>query len=86
MYLIESAPFNYGKNKMYYGVAGNLVAFACKRSFELGFDGYVLFTAKTVLIDHYTKALGAVPIGGQRLIIEEKQALELINRYFNDNK
>ena len=86
MYLIESAPFNYGKNKMHYGVAGNLVAFACKRSFELGFNGFVAFTAKTNLIDHYIKTLGAVPIGGQRMAIEEKQALELTKRYFNNNK
>jgi len=86
MHLIESAPFNYGKNKMHYGVAANLVAFACKRSFELGFDGFVAFTAKTVLIDHYVKTLGAVQIGGQRMAIEEKQALELIKRYFNDSK
>jgi hypothetical protein len=64
MYLIESAPFNYGKNKMHYGVAGNLIAFACKRSFELGFEGFVAFTAKTVLMDHYIKTLGALPIGG----------------------
>ena len=84
MYLIESAPFNYGKNKMYYGVAGNLVAFACKRSFELGLDGFVAFTAKTALIDHYAKTLGAVQIGGQRMAIEERQASELVKRYFND--
>ncbi|MDR2231788.1 MAG: hypothetical protein LBE56_01545 [Tannerella sp.] len=84
MYLIESAPFNYGKNKMHYGVAGNLVAFACKRSFELGFDGFVAFTAKTALIDHYSKTLGAVSIGGQRMAIEEKQAIVLIKRYFNE--
>jgi len=86
MYLIESAPFNYGKNKMYYGVAGNLVAFACKRSFELGFDGFIAFTAKTTLMYHYVKTLGAVPIGGQRMAIEEKQAAELIKRYYNDKK
>jgi len=84
MYLIESAPFNYGKNKMHYGVAGNLVAFACKRSFELGFDGFVAFTAKTILIDHYRKTLGAISIGGQRMAIEEKQALELVKKYFNE--
>jgi hypothetical protein len=70
---------------MYYGVAGNLVAFACKRSFELGFDGFVAFTAKTTLIEHYVKTLGAVSIGGQRMAIGEKQALGLIKRYFNDN-
>jgi len=86
MYLIESAPFNYGKNKMYYGVAANLVAFACKRSFELGFSGFVAFTAKTILIDHYRKTLGAIPIGGQRMAIEEKRALELVKKYFNNNK
>jgi hypothetical protein len=84
MHLIESAPFNYGKNKMHYGVPGNLIAFACKRSFELGFDGFVAFTAKTVLIDHYVKTLGAVQIGAQRMAIKEKQAFELIKRYFND--
>ena len=86
MYLIESAPFNYGENKMHYGVAGNLVAFACKRSFDLGFDGFVAFTAKTALIEHYIKTLGAVSIGGQRLAIEEKQAFELVKKYFNNNK
>jgi len=86
MCLIESAPFNYGKNKIHYGVAGNLVAFACKRSFELGFDGFVAFTAKTTLIEHYRKTLGAISIGGQRMAIEEKQALQLIKRYFNDIK
>lgn len=37
MDLIESAKFNKGKNKLYKGVAGNLVAFACKLSFEKGY-------------------------------------------------
>ena len=30
MHLVESASFNKGKNKVYAGVPGNLVAFACK--------------------------------------------------------
>ena len=34
MDLIESAKFNKGKGKLYKGVAGNLVAFSCKTSFE----------------------------------------------------
>lgn len=46
MNLLESAPFNIGKNKIYEGVAGNLVAYACKISFQRGFDGNVAFTAK----------------------------------------
>ena len=32
MHLIESAPFNRGKEKIYLGVPGNLVAFGCKIS------------------------------------------------------
>ena len=59
---------------------------ACKRSFELGFEGYVSFIAKTVLMDHYSKTLGAIPIGRQRMAIEKRQALKLIKRYFNDIK
>lgn len=34
MDLIESAKFNKGTKKLYRGVAGNPVAFACKTSFE----------------------------------------------------
>jgi len=34
MHLVESAPFNKGKTKVYSGVPGNLVAFACKLSFQ----------------------------------------------------
>ena len=39
MHLVENAPFNRGKSKMYSGVAGNLVAFACKLSFQRGHQG-----------------------------------------------
>ena len=63
MHLIESAPFNRGKLKVYVGIPGNLVAFACKLSFQRGCDGYVSFIAKTKLIDHYTESLGAVHVG-----------------------
>jgi hypothetical protein len=59
MNLLESAPFNIGKNKLYEGVAGNLVAYACKISFQKGFDGFVAFDTKTKLIHHYEKTLGA---------------------------
>jgi len=82
MNLLESAPFNQGKNKLYEGVAGNLVAYACKISFQHGFDGYVAFTAKTKLIDHYTKTLGAYSIGGQRMVISTPSAKFLVEKYF----
>ncbi|MBC7384196.1 MAG: hypothetical protein H7296_14615 [Bacteroidia bacterium] len=82
LHLIESAPFNRGKKKMYNGVCGNLVAFACKFSFQRGHDGNVSFLSKTVLIDHYEKTLGAFHFGGRIMVIETQTALRLINKYF----
>ena len=80
--LVESAPFNIGKNKLYEGVAGNLVAYSCKVSFQKGFDGFVAFDAKTKLINHYEKSLGAYHFGGQRMIIPTHSAQILIDMYF----
>jgi hypothetical protein len=53
MHLIESAKFNKGKNKVYLGVPGNLVAYACKVSVDKGYEGFVAFDAKSALIKHY---------------------------------
>ena len=82
MHLVESAPFNKGKTKMYSGVPANLVAFACKLSFQRGHDGNVAFQSKSQLIDHYEKSLGAIHIGNRIMIINTKAAIQLINRYF----
>jgi hypothetical protein len=82
MHLVESAPYNKGKSKMYSGVPGNLVAFACKVSFQRGHEGNVSFISKTQLIDHYEKTLGAFHFGGRIMIIETIAALKLIDRYF----
>lgn len=85
MHLVESAPFNKGKTKMYSGVPGNLVAFACKLSFQRGHEGNVSFLSKTQLIDHYEKTLGAYHFGGRIMIIETQSALKLIDRYFQNS-
>ena len=53
MNLIESVKFNKGKTKVYTGVPGNLVAFACKIAFSKGYEGYLAFDAKIVLVKHY---------------------------------
>jgi hypothetical protein len=82
MHLLENAPFNIGQNKLYEGVAGNLVAHACKVSFQQGFDGFVAFTAKTKLIQHYENTLGAYTLGGHRMIIPTNSAQILIDKYF----
>jgi hypothetical protein len=83
LHLIESAPFNLGKYKLYKGVPGNLFAFVCKCSWDLGYEGFVSFTAKTKLIEHYEKSLGATHVGGHKMIIFPDAALKLIKKYFN---
>nr|WP_288837624.1 hypothetical protein [uncultured Flavobacterium sp.] len=84
MHLVENAGFNKGKNKMYAGVAGNLVAFACRLSFQRGFDGNVSFLSKSQLVEHYEKTLGAFHFGGRIMIIETRAALKLIDKYFKN--
>jgi len=86
MHLIESAPFNKGKSKVYAGVPGNLVAFACKLSFQRGHEGNVSFVAKTQLIKHYEESLGAIHAGGRIMIIDKIAALKLTNKYFPNEK
>ncbi|MEO8210517.1 MAG: hypothetical protein ABI840_08140 [bacterium] len=80
--LIENAKFNKGKSKLYKGVAGNLVAFACKTSYETGYDGVVAFVSKSSLIEHYKLTLGAKQFSGNRMYIDTKEAFILINQYF----
>ncbi|WP_068244928.1 hypothetical protein [Hydrotalea flava] len=82
MHLVESAPFNKGKTKVYTGVPGNLVAFACKLSFQRGHKGNVSFVSKTQLVQHYIDSLGAMHIGGRIMIIDTIAALKLIDKYF----
>jgi hypothetical protein len=82
MHLVESAPFNKGKSKIYAGVPGNLVAFACKLSFQRGHEGNVSFFSKTQLVQHYIDTLGAIHFGGRVMIIDTNSALKLINKYF----
>lgn len=82
IHLIENAAFNKGLEKVYLGVAGNLIAFACKLSFENGFDGIVVFESKTKLITHYQLSIGAKILAGNRMFIDVKEALSLVKRYF----
>jgi hypothetical protein len=84
MHLIESAPHNFGKNKKYFGVMGNLIAFCCKISYQNGFDGELGFDSKTRLIPHYEKELGAIHFGGQKMVILKDAAAKLIARYYPD--
>jgi len=83
VHLAESAPMNFGKNKAHEGIGGNLFAYACKRSWDTGNEGFVSFQAKTRLIKHYEITLGAVRNNGHNMIIYPQEALFLIKQYFN---
>ena len=82
MNLLESSPFNIGINKLYQGIPGNLVAFACKISFQKGYEGFVAFDAKTKLINHYENTLGAYHFNNQRMILETNASKFLVDKYF----
>ena len=82
LHLIESATFNLGKKKLYEGVPGNLVAFACKQSWDKGYEGFVAFFSKTRLIEHYSRTLGAVHVGGHKMVLFPDAALKLITKYY----
>jgi hypothetical protein len=82
MHLIESSKFNKGNSKVYLGVPGNLIAYACKTSLDKGYEGFLAFDAKTSLVKHYQDSLHATHFRGQRMFIDSNAALRLISKYF----
>jgi len=64
----------------------DLVAYACKLSFQHGHEGNVSFISKSQLVEHYEKTLGAFHFGERIMIIETQSALKLINKYLKINK
>lgn len=79
--IVESAPHNYGHFGKYQGVGGHLFAIACQISNEAECDGFVAFTAKSGLIDYYTRTLNAKIAGGQRMYIDKVAADILLDKY-----
>ncbi|SFF32239.1 hypothetical protein [Spirosoma endophyticum] len=80
--LIENAAFNRGEGKVFDGVVGNLLTFACLLSVNSGFEGFVAFDSKSELIRYYQQNYGAIRIGGIRMAIDEHAAHHLINKYY----
>ncbi len=81
--VIESAPYN--RNDTYgLKVAPTLLAFACKTSFDKGYDGYVAIHIKRgnhKLIKLY-RDLGASPLSNDRLALDTFASSQLINIYY----
>ncbi len=59
IYRIELAPENIGKQKKIDNVAGTLFAYVAQDSLDAGFEGFVVFDSKTILVDHYVEKYGA---------------------------
>lgn len=83
VHLVESAPWNIGTaTKEFIGVGAHLFAIACKRSFELGSEGYICFEPKTRLFSHYENELLAFKIGRSRMALDTRAAQRLVDIYF----
>ena len=78
--LLASSKNNIGEGKEYERIAGCLIAFACKKSFSAGYEGYVCLKPKTDLEIHYQNAYG-MKSTGMYLITEQENSLMLIKRY-----
>lgn len=84
--IVEAAPFNVGSSGKYKGVGAHLFAIACKISWDMGNEGFVQFTAKSDLVEHYIEKLNAKCIDWHTLYIDSYGALALINKYFKEGE
>lgn len=78
---LEIDPHNRGERKKYSGVAGLLLAYVARESFNSGCDGFVVLVAKTVLQQYYQARYGAKPLGGARLYFDTGASVRLIEEY-----
>jgi hypothetical protein len=78
--LIANAREYIGSNKRYERIAGCLIAFVCKKSFDLKFDGYVYLKPKTSIIRHYRQKYGFSD-AGNCLFSDTYNSGKLIDQY-----
>ena len=80
--LLASSVENIGKQKIYGGIAGCLIAFACRSAVEkYGNDACVSLVPKTELTKHYMQKYHMQHAGWQ-LYLEGKELYKLIKEYF----
>ena len=53
-------------------------------SWEAGNEGYVQFTAKSDLVEHYQNTLNAKCLDRQNMYIDSYGAITLIKKYFKE--
>jgi len=86
---IELAPHNIGKNKKYDSVAGCLLAYGCRESFEKGkgnYHGFLSFDSKTELIELYQNKYGASLAIGHKMFFAPESGKKLMKQYLGIKK
>jgi hypothetical protein len=79
--LLASSTDNTGKNKIYEGIAGALIAYACREAIKLfGENACVSITPKTELKKYYMKQYGMLDAGRQ-IFLETASLFNLLNKY-----
>ena len=80
--LLEICKTQRGEQRMYEGIAGSLIAFACKECVKFhGFWACVSLIPKTRLRQHYIKKYGMLDDGGKHLYLVDRNLFKLIADY-----
>ena len=85
---LELSSKNYGSKGNIDHVAGCLIAFGCLLTFEINegqYKGYLAFTSKGELIQHYEENYFAELVFREKMIIFPKNGKKLIKKYLNLN-
>lgn len=82
--LLAVSKENRGRNKKYDRIAGNLIAFSCKKALtHYGEWACISLMPKTLLLSHYQNKYGLIK-AGRSLIADGRVLIELIKRYGHD--
>lgn len=80
--LLASSIENVGKKKRYNGIAGCLIAYACRESVIKYADlACVSLVPKTKLKNHYVKKYNMIDSGGKQVYLDGKSLNDLIVKY-----
>lgn len=80
--LLETGQANKGSGKKLDRIAGCLIAWACRRSVQKGYGGWIMLRSKTILVAHYKQKYGMVQIGNRPICyVDEQRADWLIAEY-----
>lgn len=80
--LIESAPHNRSHPKIFVNIARVLIAFAGKRSIEIGADGFIALKPKDSLRNYYVENFRAFPLLDRNVGIADVVTKYWIRIYF----